>query len=160
MPKKQNTYGDFIDSVSKTECIEAQLFIDEWKALATEEEWQEYRPMLLTPELVTNFAEDMAKYFRDTIATTDVEELYEMRKLWGHAFLAEVWAKAANLGVKVELNQIDAPLSASEFFAAAGIVKFAPSPKGGTIVRLTEKGERLAEEVQNEIEGEGESFTE
>jgi len=112
--EKQSTYGEFIDLIEQTECVEGKIFIEKWKALATEEDWARFRPMSLTPELVTSFAEDMISYFRERIAGICTDELYTQVKREAHAFLQEVHEKAAQFGVQVELNRIDVPLTPSE----------------------------------------------
>lgn len=114
MAENQSTYGDFIAVVEDTECGEAKSFIEEWKALVTESEWEEYRPLPLTPDLVINFAESMVIYFWERIAGIHTDALYARTIKRGHAFLQEVHEKAAKLGVPVELEQIDAPLTPSE----------------------------------------------
>ena len=110
----QNTYGDFIDLVEKTEITEAAVFIEQWKKLATDEQWKKYRTISLGPELITGFAWDVVTHFRRRIAGIDTEELYSLVIKDGHDFLREVCEKATKLGVQVNLDQIDAPLTPSE----------------------------------------------
>ena len=124
MGEKQHTYGEFIDLMEKlaeeTGNVDAQISIEEWKALATEEQWKEFRPLPLGPGLVISFAEDMAFYFRERIAGICTDELYVHIKKESHAFLRQVYEKAAKFGVQLELNQIDAPLTPSEAMIAGG----------------------------------------
>ena len=44
--------------------VNAQIFIEDWKVLATEEQWREFRPLPLISDLIINFAEDIASYFK------------------------------------------------------------------------------------------------
>lgn len=110
----QSTYGDFIDSVEKTEITVAAVFIAQWKKLASEEQWKEYRPMPLTLGLILSFAEDAAAYFRRRIAGIETEELYETVIKDAHVFFQEVHEKSQELGIEVELKQIDTFLTPSE----------------------------------------------
>lgn len=116
----QNTYGDFIDSVEKTKITGATVFIEQWKGLATEEQWKEYRPMPLTLELILSFAEDAAAHFRRRIAGIETEELYEAVIKDVRAFFREVHEKSQELGIQVELKQIDTFLTPSEVLAGEG----------------------------------------
>ena len=119
MAEKQGTYGEFIAAVEDTTCFEAKSFIEEWKGLTTEEAWKVFRPMPLTPDLVICFAEDMVHFFRERINGICTEALYTKTIGLYHGFLREVHEKAVKLGVQVELNQIDVPLTPSEAIAAA-----------------------------------------
>ena len=116
----QNTYGDFIDLIEKTKITKAAVFIERWKKLATEEQWKEYRPLPLTPELIMGFAEDTATHFQRRIAGIDTEELYTLVIKDAHAFFREVHEKAQKLGMQIELNQIDTSLTPSEVIARKG----------------------------------------
>lgn len=127
MSEKQSTYGDFIESVEKTENFEAGVFISQWIELATAEQWKEYSSMPLTAELVIGFAQDMALHFQQRISDISTEGLYSLTVKSGHEFLQEVHQKAIELGVDVELNQIDTPLTMSESLAAVGLVKLVKS---------------------------------
>ena len=101
MMDKLKTYGEFIAAVEETQCIYAQTFLEEWKALATEEKWQKIRPMPLTKELVLAFAEDMANYFRETISSTCGEELYaEEKNLTTEELLAKIHREAEEVEKK------------------------------------------------------------
>lgn len=137
MAEKQRTYGEFIDLMEKlaeeTGNVDAQIAIEDWKALATEKQWKEFRPLLLTSDLVINFAEDMASSFREHISGTYTNELYVQRKKDGHAFLKKVYEKAVELGVKVEHGQIDAALTPSEVMILSGYtnIKVKQQRKGG-----------------------------
>ncbi|MEK7164651.1 MAG: hypothetical protein AAB779_01765, partial [Patescibacteria group bacterium] len=70
------TYGAFIDAVNETTIVEARGFMDEWMAMATDEQWAEFRLMELTRELVLPLAEDMATFFQERIAGICTEALY------------------------------------------------------------------------------------
>jgi len=129
MTDKLKTYGEFIDAVGETECMYAQFFLEEWKALATEEKWNNIKSMPLTKELVLAFAEDMANYFRRTISHTCVEELYTERTKRGHVFLREIHAKAVALGIDVKIEEIDIFLTMTELLIAKGYVKVVPGEK-------------------------------
>ena len=111
------TYGEFIESVEKTEITIAKIFLEWWKKSSTEEEWAEYRQAPLTPKMVLYLAEDAANYLGERIARTDDEELYASRKKDTHAFLKEIHAKAVQLGISVELGRIDTFLTPSETLA-------------------------------------------
>ena len=127
MMDKLKTYGEFIAAVEETQCIYAQTFLEEWKALATEEKWQKIRPMPLTKELVLAFAEDMANYFRETISSTCGEELYAEEKESGHAFLREICTKAVALGIDVKIEEIDTFLTMTDLLIAKGYAKVVPN---------------------------------
>jgi len=110
-------YGEFVDAmreVAKGAGGEAETHFEAWCAMATEEQWKEFREMPLSKELVAAFAEDMANAFREVIALTDGEELYEMRMEDGHAFLQGIQAKCVELGIDVSGIRIDVPLSLSD----------------------------------------------
>jgi hypothetical protein len=117
------TYGEFVDSVSQTEIFPAQMFLKEWKDLATEKEWKEYRQLPLTRNLVLNFADDMAIYFRARLKGISGEELWNSTKEEGHRFLREVHAKAGQLGIEVEADEIDVPLTITDLLVKTGAVE-------------------------------------
>ncbi len=150
MAEKGHTYGEFVDLMEKlaeeTGNIDAQINIKEWKKLATDEQWKEFRPLSLAPDLVINFAEDMVSYFKEHISGTCTDELYTERKKDGHAFLREIHKAAKELGIDVDIRRIDVPLTPSDLLASAGLVEI----KDGKI-RLTQKGERLAMEAEEEL---------
>lgn len=127
MVDQAKTYGDFFDTMEGTECIYAQGFIEEWKALATEEQWAEFRPMPLTRELVLAFVEDMATYFRELIAHTCTDALYAERIAASHAFLHWVHEKAVEFGIEVRLEEIDAAITPTESLVVAGLTKVVPA---------------------------------
>lgn len=120
------TYGEFIDAVIKTKIVEAQCFMEDWMAMATEEQWAEYRPMELTKELVLALAEDMAKFFRESINGICTDALYTEVIHDGHAFLKEIHSKAVELGVDVALEEIDALLTVTEALVASGAARVVP----------------------------------
>lgn len=126
MAANLGTYGEFIDAVEGTKCIYAQSFLDEWKALATVTEWAEYRPMLLTRELVVNLAEDMARYFQALISGTCTDALYRERVKAGHDFLRWVHDKAVALGLDVKLQEIDTAMTPTESIVLAGTAAVVP----------------------------------
>lgn len=123
MADEQATYGQFIDLVEKTEYAEARIFIEEWKAIATEEEWKEYRPLPLMPDLVIRFAEDMADYFRERLSGICTDALYERVAKDAHAFLVEVFEKAKQLGIHVDIERVNLPVTITEALIASGCAK-------------------------------------
>ena len=127
MAEEAKTYGEFIAAMEKTEHFGAQIFIEIWKALATEAQWQEYRPMPLTKELVFNFAEDMANYFRNRISNIETEALYLSEIEESHAFLREIWEKATAFGIDVQLEEIDTWLTPTEIMLDIGLAKIVPA---------------------------------
>ena len=124
MADKQVTYGQFIDLVEKTEIGEARIMIEEWKALATEEEeWKGYRPLPLTSDLVIGFAEDMANLFRQRLSGICTDTLYERITKDAHAFLVEISEKAKQLGIQVDIKQVNLPITITEVLIASGYTK-------------------------------------
>jgi hypothetical protein len=150
MIEKQITYGEFVDLMEKiakdTGNVDAQINIEDWKALATEEQWKEFRPLLLTPELVINFAEDMASYFWEHISGTCIDELYMQRKKDGHEFLRKIHEAVVGLDIDIDIRKIDVPLSPSDILVDAGLAE----AKDGKI-RLSAKRKKLAEEREKEF---------
>ncbi len=120
MAGEQVTYGQFIDLVEQTEHVEAGFFIEEWRALATEEKWKEYRPLPLTSDLVITFAEDMASYFGQRLSGICTDALYERVAKDAHAFLVEVFEKAKQLGVQMDIKLVDLPITITEALMASG----------------------------------------
>jgi hypothetical protein len=112
------TYGEFIDYIEKIaedwRFVEGQTFLEEWKALATEEQWREYRSKVLEKGHVIAFAQDIAGYYRDVIRGTCVEELYYDRIKQGHDFLTEIHKKAIESGIEVKLEEVNQPLAIAE----------------------------------------------
>lgn len=105
------TYGEFVAAVKKTPIHEARHIVEEWEVLATAEEWEKYRPMPLTRDLITNFAEDMAALFKQRLDGISTEALYERIHGYGHTFLQWVHAKAVEFGIEVEMEEIDLPIT-------------------------------------------------
>lgn len=124
MPESQHTFGDFFDEMYKLASehsnIDAQFFMEDWVQLVSPERWQEVRKMPLTVELILPFADDMAKMFWDRISTIDGEELYEMTKKDGHAFLRAICSKAKELGFELDEKEVDRPLTFSDVAVATG----------------------------------------
>ena len=147
MEEKQHTYGEFVDLMEElakqTGNVDAQITIEDWKALATEKQWKEFRPLLLTPDLVINFAEDMVSSFQEHISGTCTDELYMQRKKDGHEFLRKIHEAVVGLGIDIDVRKIDVPLTPTDLLVGAGLAE----TKDGKI-RLTPKGEKLATEEE------------
>jgi hypothetical protein len=88
------TYGQFIDVVEEIEIVEAQTFIRQWKKKATPEQWEEYREMPLTFELVADFMQDT-----EGMAFKNVQNL--------NAYVNTVFAKAEEFGVVRRLGPVN-----------------------------------------------------
>jgi len=120
---KSRTYGEFITSMKETKITSARIFIEEWEALATEEQWEQLRPMPLTKQMVLSFAENMARRFWRMIADGCTDDYIHLLTEEGHAFLREIHARAVEFGIAVEVREIDRPLRPSELCAALGAVQ-------------------------------------
>ena len=111
-------YREFVDALHEVAksigSIDAEMLFEEWYAMATEEQWGDYRKLPLGDGEVQNFAEDMAALFQKVIGFTDGEELYMMRMREGHSFLRAIHAKCLELGINVSNIRIDVPLSPSD----------------------------------------------
>lgn len=114
----QHTYGEFIDLVKKTKGGEASAFMDEWAALATEEQWEEFRPLPLDKGMVLNLAQDMNGYFHERLNGIYTDALYVSTVRRGHEFLKEIHSAAVKLGIDVDLAEIDTPLSMADSLGA------------------------------------------
>ena len=133
MGDKAKTYGEFIAAMEEVaveiSSVNAEIFLEQWKALATEEDWQKFRPMLLTKELVLRFAEDMALYYAKVISRTETKKLYVSRVEDGHAFLREIHAKAKAFGIDIEIEEIDVPLTPTDSIVATGAAQVVAEAK-------------------------------
>ncbi len=125
MADEQVTYGQFLDLVEKTEIGEAKIFIADWKAFASEEEWAEFRLFALTSGLVILFAKDAADYFRQRLSGICTDALYARVAEDAHAFLVEVFEKAKQLGVQMDIKLVDSPVTITEVLIASGCAKIA-----------------------------------
>jgi hypothetical protein len=123
MANETKTYGDFIAAMEETTSNYAKVFINEWKALTPEEQWEESRRMLLSRDLVLNFAYTMAGYFRDMIASTCTNAAYARRIQASHDFLLYTWENAVALGIDVKLEEIDTSITPTEALIASGAAK-------------------------------------
>jgi len=117
MERKPISYSDFIELVYDTECAEAQIFINQWRALTTKENWRENGSTPLTLSLLMGFAEDMATLFRRAIHGASKQDIAEIMTKDGHEFLLEIHAKAAELGFEVPPELINVPLIPEEVMA-------------------------------------------
>ncbi len=121
------TFGEFFDTVSdwakREGNVDAQIFMEEWPALATPEKWQEARALEFAEDLFRNFAEDMATYIRERIAGIDGEELYDMTMDDGHSFLQTIADQGRIFGLVIETDEVDVPLSPSDAIARAAMGK-------------------------------------
>jgi len=143
---KPMTYGNFIDAMKQVSVgnMYAETFIEEWERLVPSEQLQQYRAEPLIEDGVINFVEDAAGWFQKVIEGTWGEKLYAERVASGHAFLKAIHAKCQKIGIEVELEKIDVPLTPSDLMSVAGLVHI--TPKGN--VELTEMGQQLANESQ------------
>ena len=110
------TYGEFVDAVERVahRWAEAETFVEDWKALATEEQWNQCRGAELNRELVFRLAHSMAYEYRETVDGTHNDELRHQRIIDGHTFLREIHQIAINLGIEVGRAEIDVPLRLGE----------------------------------------------
>lgn len=120
MADEQVTYGQFIDLVEKTEIGEAKIIIEDREAPADEEERARFHSLALTPELVITFAENMANYFEQRLSGVCTDALYERITKDAHAFLVEVFEKAKQLGVQIDIKLVDLPVTITEALMASG----------------------------------------
>jgi len=115
MKGKENKWGNHSEETKKKiSSFQQGIKLEEWKALATEEQWREYRSKVLEKGHVIAFAQDIAGYYRDVIRGTCVEELYYDRIKQGHDFLTEIHKKAIESGIEVKLEEVNQPLAIAE----------------------------------------------
>lgn len=117
------TCGEFIDAMGKTVITEAQGFMSEWMALATPEELAEYRLVILTRELVLDFAWDMATFFQQRIMEVDTGVLYTRLVEQGSSFLKEIHTRAVEFEIEVTIEEIVVPLTIVGGLVRAGAAK-------------------------------------
>ena len=123
MAGEQITYEQFFDLVKKTEIGEARIIIEDWEAPADEEERARFHSLALTPELVITFAENVANYFEQRLSGICTDALYERITKDAHAFLVEVFEKAKQLGVQVDIEKVNLPVTITEALIASGCAK-------------------------------------
>ena len=79
--------------------------------------------MSLTVELVLDTAKVVASFFIERLQGICTENYYSQTLDAGHAFLRGIHKKAAELGVNVNLNRIDVPLTPSDLLVGAGLAE-------------------------------------
>ena len=115
------TFGDFFDVM---ECwakehsnVDAQIFLEEWVQLVSPQQWQEARALEFAEDLFRNFAEDMASYLRERIASICSDALWTSTMKKGHAFLAVIAEQGTIFGLAINPGEVDVPLSPSDALA-------------------------------------------
>jgi len=123
------TYGQFIEAVRETKHSSAKTFMAEWVRQGTAYGvWEGSLDMPLTRPKVLEFASGMADSFRRLILGATAEFAAALVEE-GHAFLQEIQAKAAALGIVIPAAEIDGPLTADELGQAlitSGLIQIAP----------------------------------
>ena len=116
MAKTTLTYGQFVDAMQEVAkgVGHAEVLFEEWYELATEAQWREYRQLPLDEGKMLNFTDDMVSSFRRLIGGTCTDQLYAQRINDGHAFLQAIHQKCLELGIQVDMKDIDMPLSPSD----------------------------------------------
>jgi len=112
------TFGEFFTAVKQwaeeNGNIDAQIFMEEWQTLVSEEKWQEAMAMEFSKGLFLAFAEDMANYFRERLRGICGDKLYQMTMESGHEFLPAIAEIGKQFGIQAETSEIDTPLSMSD----------------------------------------------
>ena len=124
MSESQKTFGDFFSKVEealKDDVIDANFFVEQWVKMVSEERWEEVKATPLTLELVIAFAEDMASMYWERISSIETDALYSMTIDEGHAFLKRIHKIATELELKVDIRQIDSPLTFSDSLLRSGL---------------------------------------
>ncbi len=139
--------ADFIDLLNKTEIIKGQIWLEEWQD-EPENKYQEIKDSQLTREFVLEFAETIRDQIYSRLSSVCTDALYESMLNRGHDFLREICEKANECKIEVSLNEIDSCLTPTEVMQSEGLISV--DEKGG--VKLTDKGKKLAQQVQSQIE--------
>jgi len=116
MATRQKTFGQFFDAVEKyaANIISAKIFIKEYNKMLSTEEWSKICAKPLTEQLVIRFTQNIAINYQDRITRIRTEELCEMILQEGHQFLQEIHRITKELGLELDINLIDPPLTLSE----------------------------------------------
>ena len=141
------TVTEFIDLLSKTDIVEGQIWLEEWQN-ELGDEWEEIKSSELTQEFIFEFAQTIASHIWSRIVSICTDALYKLMVKAGHDFLIEICEKANECEIEVSLDEIDTCLTITEAMQSRGLVSI--DEEGG--VNLTDKGEKLAQEVQSQID--------
>ncbi len=117
--KLMTTYGEFIELAGKLESLEGTFFVSDYLE-DSKRQLEEQREMPLTEELVISFVKDMQYRIRDRLSGICTEGLYDMVRNDGHAFLRAISGLASKLGLNLNLDNIDAPLTLTEMLVKCG----------------------------------------
>lgn len=143
MAEKQSTFGKFIDLLTKfadeTGDFDTQFIIEELIARAPEEQKKQWHSVSLTAELVLDTAEVVASFFRGRLEGICTENYYSQTLDAGHTLLCEIHQKATELGVSVDLNAINLPLTPSDLLVFSGLAE-RRMVDGHYEIKLKEKG--------------------
>jgi hypothetical protein len=110
------TYGKFIDAMTEAAKMstEAEYILKGWMTPAINEQWEEHRSMPLEEGEVLSFAEGITTALRQALTHACTFELHGQRLRDAHTFLQAIHAKLVELGIEVELDRIDVPLTPAE----------------------------------------------
>ena len=119
------TFGEFIDSVKKTDGNYVIIFIGWWETLLLGNKWKEYRQLPLTSNLIVGFAGYIASCYQGNIRSVGFygKESYNSLIKEGHACLQKIYEISVGFGIKVNYNQINLPLTLPELLKAMGLAK-------------------------------------
>lgn len=138
---------DFINLLAIENNIERAFWLNEVKDNNGEKEWKDFCNSPLSPEMVIILARAISTAIGYELESISQTEFYAEIQKEGHNFLKEIHLKSVEQGVKIELKEIDRPITLSEILAAMGHIIIE-----NNMVRLSPEGERIAEEVKEEIE--------
>ena len=142
------TIGEFFALLQQTDIIEAKAWLEELKKMIAPKEFETITKIELEKSNLLELSASIAFIIQLRIGGISSEPLYSNIIETGHQFLQEIHRKAVDNGIHVEQDEIDIPLTFTEVMVKRGYVKVAQG-----MVILTEKGERSAQKIAQQIIG-------
>lgn len=150
MEAKITTVGEFIQLLKDSSLVERYLDNMDW-FLRPEGEFErwftEFKAKSVTKEVILELAAKLAKGISEVALHWSDPEPYHYTLKQGHELLREIYYLAAEIGIPININEVDIPLTPSEEMVKEG---FLILDENG-YVRPTKKAKQAAIRLQNEI---------
>lgn len=145
------TVAGFIKLINPKDETSRRLWLESCREDVGDEKWYEIGKLPLTREVVIQLAIWIAEKISEEALHWSAPEPYKRTLDCGHAFLRDIHRIAVENGIRVELGEIDQPLTPTEMMMEAGLVKV---DKDG-MVKLTPEGEGATESVEKQLHPKG-----
>lgn len=141
------TIGEFFYHIYDTKILEAKILMDEWRESVPADEWNECECLPLNREHILNVREQISALFAGRLMGICTEPLYDRIRKAHVAFIMELDEKARLQGFLITEKR--ACVTPTEVMRDAGLIQVTSDG-----VNLTPKGVKLAQQIQEEIDGE------